>query len=515
MPAHRLSMRKTREILRLRLGRRLSLRRVGRSCAVSPSTVDDVEARARVAGLGWPLPKDLDDDAALEARLYPPIQFHRHHAEPDFQHLYKELKRRGVTLQLLWHEYMAGHSEDGYGYSRFCELYRNWRKQLDVVMRQEHRAGEKSFVDWAGQTMPIIDPQTGEVSEAFIFAAALGASNYTYAEAFPNQKQLAWNMAHVHAFDFFEGVTDILVPDNTKTAVTKPDRYDPDLNAAYRELAEHYNTTVIPARARKPRDKAKVENAVLQVERWVLAPLRDQEFFSIPELNRAIRKQLDWLNNRPLSKLEGTRRSLYLELDKPALKALPRQPYELAEWKLNVGVNIDHHFEFDKHFYSVSHTLINKKVGVRATATVVEAFFSGNRVALHRRSFDKGKFSTENSHRPKAHQRYLEWTPSRLVNWAATIGPATAHVVEHVLASRPHPEQGFRSCLGIFRLGKTYGNERLEKAAERAAAIRTLNYKSLKSILKVGLDKQPLTPEPKQTELPLDHENIRGSDYYN
>jgi transposase len=470
-------------------------------------------ARARVAGLGWPLPGDLDD-AALEARLYPGSQLHRHQAEPDFQHLYKELKRRGVTLQLLWHEYREDHPNDGYGYSRFCDLYRTWRKQLDVVMRQEHRAGEKTFVDWAGLKMPIIDPQTGEVTEVPIFVAALGASNYTYAEALPNQCQLSWNTAHMRAFEFFAGVSDILVPDNPRTAVTKPDLYDPDLNAAYRELAQHYDTTVIPARVRKPRDKAKVENAVLQVERWVLAPLRNQEFFSIGELNRAIRNQLDWLNNRPFDKLEGTRRSLYLELDKPALKPLPSQTYELAEWKLGVGVNIDHHFEFDHHYYSVSHTLINKKVDVRATATVVEAFFKGNRVALHRRSFAKGRYTTENSHRPKAHQRYLEWTPSRLVRWAATIGPATAHVVEHVLATKPHPEQGFRSCLGIIRLGKTYSNERLEKAAERAAALGTKNYKSLKSILKTGLDKQPLTPEPKQTELPLEHENIRGADYY-
>ena len=332
MPAHRLTMRKTREILRLRLGLRLSLRKVGRSCGVSSSTVDDVVARARVAGLGWPLPDDLDD-AALEARLYPRVQLHRHQAEPDFQDIYKELKRRGVALQLLWHEYREDHPDDGYGYSRFCDLYRTWRKQLDVVMRQEHRAGEKCFVDWAGQKMPIIDPQTGEVTEVSIFVAALGASNYTYAEAFPNETQLAWNTAHMRASQFFDGVTEILVPDNPKTAVTKPDLYDPDLNAAYRELARHYDTTVIPTRVRKPRDKAKVENAVLQVERWVLAPLRNQEFFSIGELNRAIRKQLDWLNNRPFDKLEGTRRSLYLELDKPALKPLPGQPYELAEWK--------------------------------------------------------------------------------------------------------------------------------------------------------------------------------------
>ena len=514
MPAQRLSMRKTREILRLRLGERLSLRKVAQSCGVSSSTVDDVVARMRVAGLDWPLPDDLDD-GALEARLYPVPQLHRNLASPDFQHIYKELRRRGVTLQLLWHEYREDHPDDGYGYSRYCDLYRAWRKKIDVVMRQEHRAGEKTFVDWAGQKMPIIDPQTGEVTEVSIFVAALGASNYTYAEAFANETQLAWSSAHMHAFNFFAGVTEIVVPDNPKTSVIKADLYDPELNAAYRELARHYNTTIIPARPKKPKDKAKVENAVQQVERWVLAPLRNQEFFSIGELNRALRERLDWLNNRPFDKLEGTRRSLYLELDKPALKPLPRHPYELAEWKLNVGVNIDHHFDFDQHYYSVHYTLIGKKVDVRATATVVEAYFKGNRVALHQRSFKKGSHSTENSHRPKAHQRYLDWTPSRLINWGRSVGPATAHVVEHVIKSKPHPEQGYRSCLGILRMSKAYGEERLEKAAERAVALRTMNYKSIKSILKSGLDKQPLTPEPKQAELPLDHENIRGADYYN
>jgi len=512
MSAKRLSMRKTKEILRLRLGQRLSLRETALSCAVGPSTVHDVVARASAAGLSWPLPEDLDE-AALEARLYPPPVTRRDRALPDLNYIYRELKRRGVTLELLWQEYRQQHGAQGYGYSRFCDLYREWRDQLDVVMRQEHIAGEKLFVDFAGMSMEIVDAATGIVSECPIFVAALGASNFTYAEACEGQDKHSWIEAHMHTYDYIGGVAGITVPDNLKAAVTRPDLYDPDLNPAYREMAEHYDTTVIPARVRHPRDKAKVENAVQQVERWVLAPLRNQTFFSRAELNRAIGERLEWLNDRPFSRLDGSRRSWWRDLDRPALKALPVARFELPEWKVKVGVNIDYHCEFDFHFYSVPYQLVGHRVDVRGTTRIVEIFHRGRRVASHLRSRKRGGFTTDPAHRPASHRRYAEWTPSRLIRWAEKIGPQTAAVVEETLRRLPHPEQGFRSSLGLIRLSKRYGTERLEAACRRARAIASPSYRSVRSILKNALENQPLalSEEPPP---PIAHENIRGADYY-
>lgn len=503
-------MRKIREILRLRLGLQLSRRNVGRSCNVSPSTVAEVEYRATAAGLSWPV--ELDD-AALEAKLYPPPVPMDARPAPDFAAVLRELKRPGVTLQLLWQEYRQAHPDDGYGYSRFCDLFRDWSKTIDVTMRQVHKAGDKLFVDYAGQTLPLVNPQTGEVTEAQIFVAVVAASDFTYAEASTAQSVPCWLQAHINAFEYLGGSTTAIVPDNLKSGVTKPDYYDPEINPAYRDLAEHYGSVVLPARVRKPRDKAKVENAVQQVERWVLAPLRNHTFHSIAEMNLAIRERLDWLNDRPVAKLDGSRRSVFAEVDKPALKPLPPKRFEIAEWKTHVGVNIDYHIEFDHHFYSVPYTLVGKRVDVRASTFALEVLHKGHRVASHRRSYHKGGFTTDNDHRPKSHQRYADWTPSRIIGWAATIGPNTADVVQHVLASKPHPEQGFRSCLGILRLGSRFGKDWLEAACARAKAIGSASYKSVTSILNTGLDQRPLE-EPAQPELPLSHENIRGPNYY-
>ncbi len=513
MPATRLSMRKTKEILRLRLGQGLSLRATALSCAVGPSTVHDVVARARAAGVGWPLPEDLDE-ATLEARLYPPPGARLGRAQPDLKYIYRELKRRGVTLELLWQEYRQQYGAQGYGYSRFCDLYREWRDHLDVVMRQEHVAGEKLFVDFAGMSMEVVDPATGAVTECPVFVAALGASSFTYAEACEGQDKHSWIEAHIHTYDYIGGVSAITVPDNLKAAVTRPDLYEPDLNPAYREMAAHYDTTVIPARVRHPRDKAKVENAVQQVERWVLAPLRQQTFFHRAELNRAIRERLDWLNDRPFSRLDGSRRSWWRDLDRPALKPLPVARFELPEWKVNVGVNIDYHFEFAAHYYSVPYQLVGHRVDVRATTRIVEAFHKGRRVASHLRSHKRGGFTTDPAHRPASHRRYAEWTPSRLIRWAEKIGPQTAAVVEETLRRLPHPEQGFRSSLGLIRLSKRYGTERLEAACRRARAIASPSYRSVRSILKNGLEQQPLPLLSTEPPTPITHENIRGADYY-
>lgn len=511
MPAERLSMRKTREILRLRLGLGLSLRDVGQSVRVSSSTVSECVARAAIAGLGWPLPDDLDDEA-LEARLYPPPTGQRTHPMPDFQSMHKELRRKGVTLELLWQEYRAAHA-DGYGYSRFCDLYREFCADLEPVMRQTHQPGEKLFVDFAGVTMPIIDPATGEVREAQVFVAAMGASSFTYAEVVPSQELWHWLNAHINAFEFMGGAPHVLVPDNLKSAVTKASFYDPDINPSYQDLAEHYGCVVIPARVRKPRDKAKVENAVQQVERWVLAPLRNQKFFSFVEANRAVRERLEWLNSRTLSKLDATRRSLFEQLDKPELKPLPIKRFEIPEWRVNAGVNIDYHVEFDGHYYSVPYTLVNKHVDVRATATTVELLHKRVRIASHPRSYVKGKHSTIDDHRPRTHRQFASWTPSRLIRWANTVGPETARAVEAVMQNRRHPELGFRTGLGIIRLADRYGKERVECACERARQLESLSYRTINSLLKTGLDQQPL--QRPSSSPSLDHENVRGPNYYN
>ncbi len=513
MPAVRLSMRKIQEILRLKWEQELSGREVARSCHVSPSTVSDVVDRASLAGLSWPLPKDMDE-AALEARLYPPRQSQQSRAEPDFQKMYRELKIKGVTERLLWLEYRTEHPDDGYSYSQYCALYRGWKRDLSLVMRQDHRAGEKAFVDYAGVTMAVTDPDTGEVTDHQVFVVTLGASSYTYAEAQEGQTVRCWVRGHIHAWEYFGGVTEIMVPDNLKAGVIKPCLYEPQINRTYDDLARHYDTVIIPARKRKPKDKAKVENGVQQVERWVIAPLRKQTFFSLRELNEAIAEQLEWLNNRSFSKIEGSRRSLFEEIDRPALKPLPPSHYTMAEWKVDVAVNIDYHIEFDRHYYSVPCILAQRheKVDVRVTATTVECFLRGNRIASHPRSYQQGKNTTEPEHMPESHRRHAEWTPSRLIHWASDVGPSTAQVVETIMESKRHPEQGYRACLGIMRLSKKYSAERTENACARAVAMKSCTYGSVQSILKAGLDRQTMTPT--QSRDPIDHPNVRGAGYY-
>jgi transposase len=425
--------------------------------------------------------------------------------------VHRELKRKGVTLVLLWQEYKEI-TPDGLQYSQFCEAYRQWAGKLDLVMRQSHRAGETLFVDYAGQTIPVVDPRTGEVHATAIFIAVLGASNYTFAEATWSQSLPDWIGSHVRAFAAFGGVPQVVVPDNLKAAVSRPHRYEPPLNRTYADLAQHYGVAIVPARAARPRDKAKVEVGVQVVERWILARLRHQTFFSLLELNTAIAGLLGPLNQRPFKKLAGSRQSVFEALDRPALRPLPIQPYAYAEWKF-VRVNIDYHVDVEGHYYSVPYTLVKQQLEARLSAHVVEIFHKGTRVASHQRSPLKGRHSTVVAHMPKAHQHYAEWTPHRLILWAAKTGEATAHVVEAILASRPHPQQGFRACLGIMRLGKRYGEERLEAACQRAIRIGACSYKSIESMLKHELDQQPL-PAPPAAAPVITHGNIRGAQYY-
>jgi transposase len=506
-----ISMRMAREILRLYFGLHLKKRQIGRACGVAPSTVIDYIQRAEDAGISWPLPEDLDD-AALERVLNEqkgrPKPVRR--PLPAMDEIHLELKKKGVTMQLLWFEYKE-RFPDGYQYTQFCEYYNRWAKTLELSLRQEHRAGEKTFIDFTGQTVPIKNPFTGEISDAEIFVAVLGASNYTYAEALPSQSLPFWIKAHIHAFEYFQGVSEILVPDNLRSGVTKACRYEPDLNPVYLSLAQHYGTAIIPARPYRAKDKAKVEAGVLLVTRWIIAALRHHTFFSIEELNAKIKELLERLNTRKFRKLDSSRRELFETLDKPAMKPLPVERYRYIDFKRST-VNIDYHVDVEKHFYSVPYQLVGKKLEVFLSADTVEIFHSNRRVVVHQRSFQKGKYTTLTEHMPKSHQKYLEWTPSRIIHWAQQIGPATTKLVETILSTRPHPEQGFRSCLGIFTLGKKYTPERLEAAATRAIKIRGYSYKSIKSILKTGLDRMPVA-ETKEVK-PVYHDNIRGKEYF-
>ncbi len=507
----RLSMRKIKEILRLCWENGFSARQASASCGVGRTTIKEYLGRAEKAGLSWPLSEDLDE-TSLENLLFPstiPLDAGKRNM-PPFDYMNTELKRRHTTLQRLWEEYKED-NPDGYQYSQFCLRYKTWARTLDVSLRQDYKAGEKLFVDYAGDTVPIHDPLTGETTPAYIFVATLGASNYSYVEAVLSRELPSWIRSHIHAFEFMGSIPAIVTPDNLRTGVTHPCRYEPDLNPTYQDMATHYGTTVIPARVKKPKDKAKVESSVLIVGRWIIAALRNHTFFGIGELNRAIKEKLEDFNTRPLQKLKVSRRHLFETIDRPAMKALPDKRYEYAEWT-KPRVNIDYHVEIDRHYYSVPYQLRGNLVDARITASTVELLFKGKRVASHARSYLPGRHTTETSHMPESHKRYLEWTPSRIVKWAEKSGASTAALVTQIMERRPHPEQGFRSCLGIMRLGRHYGQERLEAACARALALKAYSYKSVESILKNSLDGKEIPG--KQTGVIVTHENIRGNTYY-
>jgi transposase len=512
MPAKRLTMRKTKEVFRLKFDCQLSNRKIAESCLIARSTVAEYLFRFQQAALSWPLPEAMDD-TRLEELLFPPtaLKPSTERPLPDWLYIHNELRRKGVTLALLWQEHKAQHPA-GYQYSQFCYWYRQWAKKIDPVMRQEHRAGEKLFVDYAGMIIPVYDRLTAKAREAQIFVAVLGASNYCFAEATWTQSLPDWIASHARAFAYFGGIPRIVVPDNLKAGVTKACFYEPDINPTYLDMANHYGTVVIPTRVRKPKDKAKVETGVQVVERWILARLRDRQFFGLHQLNQAITLLLAALNQKPFQKLPGSRKSLFDDLDRPALKPLPAHSYQYAEWK-KARVNIDYHIEVDRHYYSVPHQLIQKQLDVRITTNTLECFYKNKRVASHIRSCQQGRHTTVKEHMPKSHQKWAEWTPQRFIHWAGKIGPQTVQLIENILNSRRLPQQGFRSCLGVLRLAKSYGDQRLEAACKRAVAIGGTNYRSVESILKHNLDQKPLSDEA-ATVVPISHINIRGAHYY-
>jgi transposase len=510
MPGPRLPMRKIRDVLRLSAAG-MSKRKIAASLGVSPTAARDCIGRAWRAGLGWPLPAELTDET-LERRLYPPptVAAKDRRPQPGWAVVHRELRRPGVTLQLLWEEHRAIHP-DGYGYSRFCELYRAWEARLSPTMRQSHVAGERMFVDYAGTTLEVIDGSTGEVRTAQLFVAALGASSYTYAEATWTQGLSDWIGSHTRAFAFIGGASAMVVSDNLRSGVTKACFYEPAVNRTYAEMAAHYNTAIVPARPYRARDKAKVEVAVQVATRFIVAKLRNRQFFSLSALNAAIAELVVQINNRASRHLGASRRALFEDLERSALKPLPAEPYVFAEWK-ECRVGLDYHVDVEKHYYSVPHQLLREKVWARITARTVEVFYRGKRVAAHVRSSSNRKHTTVREHMPSSHRRYADWTPERLQRQAGAIGRHTAALVEIILRERTHPEQGFRACVGILRLAKTHGRERLEAACGRALEIGARSYSSVNSILKNNLDRRrPAMPADGPA---IAHDNIRGPTYF-
>jgi len=514
MANRRLPMRKIKEVLRLKYDCRLSAREIARSCNVARSTVADYLMKAQAAGLSWAEAAALTD-TEIEERLFPakPVPSSVKRPEPDYEHIYHELRKYrkfNLTLIQLWLEYKEEHP-DGYQYSQFCELYRRWKGKLDYYMRQEHRYGEKAFIDFC-DGLSIVDPLTGELTLTQLFLMVWGASNYTYAEVTLSQTLPEWIGAHRRALEYFGCVPRALIPDNLKSGVAKACRYEPELNPTYADMAEHYGCAVVPARPRKARDKAKVEVGVLIAKRWILAVLRKRTFYSLAELNTAIRECLERLNTRPMRRLGKSRRELFEALERPSALPLLARPYEYAEW-LKARVGFNYHVDVDGHSYSVPYQLLQERLDIGLTATTIEAFFKGERVAAHARSYVKGGYTTLKEHMPPQHRAYAEWNPSRFTNWAAKTGTATARVVEKVLASRAYPEQAYKACMGIIHLSRHYEPERVEAAAERALKYNACSYRSMKAILAAGLDRHDDRDNGGQMSLPL-HQNIRGKEYY-
>lgn len=509
MPQPRTTMRKTREIIRLHFECGLSGRKVAKSVNLSAGKTSDIIRRAKAAGLTWPLESRFNDDSTLEDILYPELvpEPEPYRPVPDWDETCRELRRKGVTRELLWQEYKAAHP-DGYEYSRYCELLRNYKKHLEPVLRQEHRAGEKLFVDWAGLKMTYFE--NGCKKEASIFVAAMGASNYTFAQVYRDEKQANWNLAHIECFEFLGGIPELIVPDNTKTGVTKPSYYEPDLNPNYSALISHYGAAVLPARPAEPTDKAKVETAVQIVERWVIAPLRKMVFHSFGELRQAVNAKLRELNERPFQKLSGNRRQLFEEVDRPVLRPLPNSRYEMGAW-CDATVYQDYHISIDRHFYSVPYRLIGERVSTRCTATTVEIYHKGNRVAIHRRSDQPGRATTAQEHRAPQHAAVIEMNCDKFLEKARKIGPFCEEMLRRTMDHFPHPEMGFRSCAGIIRLAKDYGPERTENACCRCLSMDLTGYKPLRNTLQNNLEDKPA--EYREPNSP-NHRNVRGPNQF-
>jgi transposase len=504
-------MRKIKEVLRLTFDKKMSQHKIAKSLSLSSGVINKYLQRFKDSGLLWPLPPEMSD-TTLQAKLKaaaPPTP-KAETSQIDFPKVRQELGRKHVTLQLLYVE-LGGEAGLGLSYSQFCRRYQDWQKRIKPSMRQIHRPGDKAFVDYAGTTIEILS-EDGEILQAQIFVGILGASNYTYAEATLSQSLPDWIGSHVRMFEFFGGVPDMVVPDNLKSGIKKTCRYEPDINPAYAQMIEYYSSSCMPARPYTPKDKAKVENAVGIISRWIIARLRNETFIGLAQLNRRIAELLEDLNHRPFKKLPGCRHSAFVELDQPVLKALPLNPYEFKEYK-KARVNIDYHIELDGHYYSLPYRFVKKEVEVWFSRNMVDCYFAGELLVKHVRSYVKGQHSTRREHMPEGHRAYSDWSPERFKTWALSIGPSTGKVIEALLISRPHIEQAYRSCMGVLGLAKKHSPMRLESACQYALKHRLLRYKQIKTVLETNLDlKKSFVPQT--MPLPFDHANVRGSQYY-
>lgn len=502
----RLEMPRTREILRLKHEVKLSLREIAQACNCGKSTVSDILCRAEKAGISWPV--DFNDKQLMSV-LYPPVKKMASPPEPDLEYIFHELKKKNVTLMLLWEEYKE-HYPDGLMYSQFCERYKKFKKQNNVSMHKEHKAGEEMEVDWAGSTLSYVYTETGEVKEASIFVAVLPASSYPFAYAYADMKIANWIDAHVRAYEFFGGVPRITIPDNTKTAVIKADRIEPILNKSYRDMARHYHTTIIPARAGKPRDKGADENMVGNVSRRIIAALRNRQFFSIHEINLAMSELLLKFINRSFQKMAGNRRAAFEQIDKPCLQPLPATQYEYAEWK-ETKVQFNYHVDYDGFFYSVHHSYINKPCSIRATVRMIEIFIGSERVAAYPRNYNTFKrYVTLPDHMPEGHRAVSGWNSERFLNWAEKIGPSTREFIKRILESREYPVQTYRACMGIMRFSKSYSEEIMENASRKALERNTCSYKYFSLILKQVTQ---IIAEDSDEKI-IHHDNVRGRDAF-
>ncbi len=500
-------MSKVREVLRLKFEIGLSLRDIAASCNCGKSTVEDIFKRVQNENITWPC--NLSDKELL-SRIYPPVENQHKSSALDLNYIYSEMKKKNVTLMLLWEEYKRDNPE-GLMYSQFCDHYRSFKKSNQITMNIEHKAGEEIQVDWAGSTLLYIDTTTGEEKKVYIFVSVLPASSYPFAYAYENMTLPNWIDAHVRAFEHYGGVPRITIPDNTKTAVTSPDLVDPLLNTSYAEMARHYGTTLVPARSRRPKDKAADENMVLNVSRRIIAALRNHQFFSLYEINQEVKVELTKLINRPFQKIEGTRLTAFESIDKPALMPLPPMRYEYADWK-NAKIAFNYHVEYDGFFYSVSYTNVGKQARIRATvSSCIEVFTDGTRIAVHARNYNRYKrYTTLPEHMPESHKIVAGWSSDRFLSWAEKIGPNTKQVIMHVLESRDYPVQTYRACMGIMRLGSTYSADCMEAASAEAIEKCTYTFKYFSMIVK----QIALKSVNVQTEKIIPNSNIRGADAY-
>jgi transposase len=504
-------MRKISEVLRLYYELKRSYRDIACSLNISISTISSYLSRAKTVGIRWPLPLNMSEEDLFNALFLPVKNTAKERPLPEWEWVYQELRKKGVTLQLLWREYRDVHPS-GLSYSQFCRRYHDYTKATTPVMRQIHKAGEKTFVDYAGMTVPWMDVTTGELHEAQVFVGSLGASQYTYVEATETQSLPDWIQSHTRMWEHFGGVSTVVIPDNLKSGVSKTHRYDPDINANYQHVGEHYGFAIVPARVREPKDKAKVENAVGCIERQILAPMRHITFTSIAEINAAIKPRLTEFNKKSFQKMKTSRQELFETIDKPELKPLPTERYQYCQWQ-HAKVHIDYHFVFDDHYYSVPYKYIHHEIEVRATSNTVECFYKLKRISAHPRSYHRYKHSTIKEHMPPAHQAHAEWSPERMKRWANKIGVNTMKFIDHLIASRAFPEQAYRTCLGVLRLASRYGEDRLDKACFIAHEAGATRYHQVESILKNKLDTVSHS-QAVNTSATTTHENIRGSTYY-